>query len=100
VSRSPGPSSKSAAKPSGATYPCSREGLDQSKWRDVGLKYIAGTPTLEVSAVKKLINRPETVVEEMIEGLVAVYPGLRRLPGHTSWFGRFCLIDPRNGRWR
>jgi len=50
--------------------------------------------------VKKLINRPETVVEEMIEGLVAVYPGLRRLPGHTSWFGRFCLIDPRNGRWR
>jgi dihydroxyacetone kinase len=33
--------------------------------------------------MKKLINRPESVVEEMIEGLVAAYPGLRRLPGHT-----------------
>jgi triose/dihydroxyacetone kinase / FAD-AMP lyase (cyclizing) len=33
--------------------------------------------------VKKLINRPGVVVEEMIEGLAAVYPGLRRLPGHT-----------------
>src|SRR5262245_43953895 len=33
--------------------------------------------------MKKLINRPEAVVEEMVEGLVAVYPGLRRLPGYT-----------------
>ncbi len=33
--------------------------------------------------MKKLINRPEAVVEEMIEGLVAAYPGLRRLPGQT-----------------
>ncbi len=33
--------------------------------------------------MKKLINRPRDVVEEMVEGLVAVYPGLRRLPGHT-----------------
>jgi dihydroxyacetone kinase len=33
--------------------------------------------------MKKLINRPQVVVEEMIEGLIAVYPGLRRLPGHT-----------------
>ncbi len=33
--------------------------------------------------MKKLINRPQAVVEEMIEGLVAVYPGLRRLPGQT-----------------
>ena len=31
--------------------------------------------------MKKLINRPETVVEEMIEGLVAVYPSLRRVDG-------------------
>ena len=31
--------------------------------------------------MKKLINRPEDVVAEMIEGLVAVYPGLARLPG-------------------
>jgi dihydroxyacetone kinase len=33
--------------------------------------------------MKKLINRPEAVVEEMVEGLAAAYPGLRRLLGHT-----------------
>src|SRR5215472_6264552 len=33
--------------------------------------------------MKKLINRPNAVVEEMVEGLAAAYPGLRRLPGHT-----------------
>jgi len=33
--------------------------------------------------MKKLINRPEAVVEEMIEGLVAVHPGLRRLEGRS-----------------
>ncbi|MBX6313034.1 MAG: dihydroxyacetone kinase subunit DhaK, partial [Isosphaeraceae bacterium] len=33
--------------------------------------------------MKKLINRPEAVVEEMVEGLVALYPGLRRLQGHA-----------------
>ena len=33
--------------------------------------------------MKKLINRPEAVVEEMIEGMVAVYPGLERLPGQA-----------------
>jgi hypothetical protein len=33
--------------------------------------------------VKKLINRPEAVVEEMVEGFAAIHPGLRRLPGHT-----------------
>ncbi len=33
--------------------------------------------------MKKLINRPEAVVEEMVEGLVALYPGLRRLEGRT-----------------
>ncbi len=33
--------------------------------------------------MKKLINRPEAVVEDMVEGLVAAYPGLRRLAGHT-----------------
>jgi dihydroxyacetone kinase len=33
--------------------------------------------------MKKLINRPAAVVEEMVEGLAAVYPGLRKLPGHT-----------------
>jgi dihydroxyacetone kinase len=33
--------------------------------------------------MKKLINRPEAVVEEMIEGLIAVSAGLERLPGQT-----------------
>ena len=33
--------------------------------------------------MKKLLNNPQAVVEEMVEGLVAVYPGLRRLPGQT-----------------
>jgi dihydroxyacetone kinase len=33
--------------------------------------------------MKKLINRPEAVVEEMIEGLAAAYPNLQRLPGQT-----------------
>src|SRR4051812_15993236 len=33
--------------------------------------------------MKKLINRPGSVVEEMVEGLAAVHPGLVRLPGHT-----------------
>jgi triose/dihydroxyacetone kinase / FAD-AMP lyase (cyclizing) len=33
--------------------------------------------------IKKLINRPDQVVAEMIEGLVAVYPGLARLPGRN-----------------
>lgn len=33
--------------------------------------------------MKKLINRPDAVVEEMVEGLAAAYPGLRRLPGYT-----------------
>ncbi len=33
--------------------------------------------------MKKLINRPGSVVEDMVEGLAAAFPGLRRLPGHT-----------------
>ena len=33
--------------------------------------------------MKKLINRPADVVEEVVEGLAAAYPGLRRLLGHT-----------------
>jgi triose/dihydroxyacetone kinase / FAD-AMP lyase (cyclizing) len=33
--------------------------------------------------MKKLINRPEAVVSEMIEGLVAIDPALERLPGQT-----------------
>ena len=33
--------------------------------------------------MKKLINRPDAVVPEMIEGLVAAYPGLRVVPGYS-----------------
>jgi dihydroxyacetone kinase len=32
--------------------------------------------------MKKFINRPENVVEEMLQGLVVLYPGCIRLPGH------------------
>ena len=32
--------------------------------------------------MKKFINRPENVVEEMLEGLVVLHPGCTRLPGH------------------
>ena len=33
--------------------------------------------------MKKLINRPDAVVEEMVEGLILAFPGLARLPGQT-----------------
>jgi dihydroxyacetone kinase len=32
--------------------------------------------------MKKFINRPENAVEEMLEGLAVLHPGLQRLPGH------------------
>ena len=32
--------------------------------------------------MKKFINRPQDVVEEMLQGLVVLYPGCARLPGH------------------
>jgi dihydroxyacetone kinase len=32
--------------------------------------------------MKKFINRPEDVVEEMLQGMVMLHPGLARLPGH------------------
>ena len=34
--------------------------------------------------MKKLINRPEDVVEEMVLGLAALQPGCARLPGHKA----------------
>lgn len=43
--------------------------------------------------MKKLVNRPDAVVEEMLEGLVAVYPALRRLPGQ-SVIVRASLAEP------
>ena len=33
--------------------------------------------------MKKFINRPQDVVEEMLQGLVVLYPGCVRLPGHN-----------------
>ena len=33
--------------------------------------------------MKKLINNPRAVVDEMIDGLVSIYPGIVRVPGHT-----------------
>ena len=32
--------------------------------------------------MKKFINHPEDVVEEMLQGLVVLHPGSTRLPGH------------------
>src|SRR5271170_7213906 len=32
--------------------------------------------------MKKFINRPQDVVEEMLQGLVVLHPGSARLPGH------------------
>jgi len=34
--------------------------------------------------MKKFINRPENVVEEMLEGLALLHPGSVRLPGHKA----------------
>ena len=34
--------------------------------------------------MKKFINHPQDVVEEMLEGLVVLYPGCVRLPGHKA----------------
>jgi dihydroxyacetone kinase len=34
--------------------------------------------------MKKLINRPEEVVEEMVQGLAVLQPGCARLPGHKA----------------
>jgi dihydroxyacetone kinase len=34
--------------------------------------------------MKKFINRPEDVVEEMLQGLVVLHPGSIRLPGHKA----------------
>ncbi len=32
--------------------------------------------------MKKFVNHPEDVVEEMLQGLVVLHPGLERLSGH------------------
>src|ERR1700683_4010612 len=34
--------------------------------------------------MKKFINRPEDVVEEMLQGLAVLHPGSVRLPGHKA----------------
>jgi triose/dihydroxyacetone kinase / FAD-AMP lyase (cyclizing) len=36
--------------------------------------------------MKKFINRPENVVEEMLQGLAVLSPGLARLSGHKVMF--------------
>jgi triose/dihydroxyacetone kinase / FAD-AMP lyase (cyclizing) len=36
--------------------------------------------------MKKFINRPENVVEEMLQGLAVLSPGLARLSGHKVTF--------------
>ena len=34
--------------------------------------------------MKKFINRPEDVVEEMLQGLIVLHPGSARVPGHKA----------------
>jgi Dihydroxyacetone kinase len=36
--------------------------------------------------MKKFINRPENAVEEMLQGMTVLSPGLDRLPGHRVMF--------------
>lgn len=36
--------------------------------------------------MKQFINRPETAVEEMLQGLTVLNPGSDRLPGHRVMF--------------
>ena len=48
-----------------------------------GLKAAGSDPILFTSApMKKLINRPEDVVDEMLQGLSVLHPGTVRLSGH------------------
>src|SRR5260370_700187 len=46
--------------------------------------------------MKKFINRPETVVEDMLEGVAVLSPGLRRLSGHNV----MVRADAEHGRDR
>ena len=39
--------------------------------------------TVAQTQMKKLINQPEHVVHEMLDGLLALYPGLSRVAGHN-----------------
>ena len=36
--------------------------------------------------MKKFLNRPENAVEEMLQGLAVLSPGVMRLPGHKVMF--------------
>ena len=47
--------------------------------------------------MKKLINRPEAVVDEMIAGLVASHPGLARIRGRNV-IARFEFVNSKSGR--
>jgi triose/dihydroxyacetone kinase / FAD-AMP lyase (cyclizing) len=46
--------------------------------------------------MKKLINRPEDVAEEMVQGLAVLQPGCARLPGHKA----LIRADARHARDR
>ena len=47
--------------------------------------------------MKKFINRAEDVVEEMLQGLVVLHPGLARLPGHKVLI-RADAVQAREGQ--
>ncbi len=47
--------------------------------------------------MKKLINRPEAVVDEMLDGLLALYPGVSRIANHNVLV-RSDAADVRDGQ--
>ena len=65
---------QSPARPPPRPSPGSRPSFALA-WRASASRVRPSDPGDEAS-MKKLINHPESVVEEMVEGLVAVYPGL------------------------
>ena len=61
-----------------------------SLWRDPPQTWVArsrrnsaGPISMAEAAAKKLINEPDNVVDEAIDGLVLTTPGVRRLEGYT-----------------
>ena len=54
-------------------------------------------PTRYIGCImKKFINRPENVVEEMLQGLTVLQPGSTRLPGHKA----LIRVDAEQARGR
>ena len=62
-----------------STWPTTRERLRSRPSRCLEFNVILNQRDVDM---KKFINRPENAVEEMLQGLAVLHPGLIRLPGH------------------